>query len=694
MAQTTLPLEATQPLLDHLEQYLQTLQSGFPTSTRPNEPPLTVPQKRAKIASTLERDPALFLSKWGSVLLYAPPPPGSLSPPSDQQVPQQSKDHPTSVHTTPSSAASANGGLTHLQTVRALLDHFRPLTTTDYEVRTHLQRLDRQWAQLYEREQFRQRRQAAHQQQQQQHNHHFPNRQDPHSTATTKSATDPELLLAWSTVSETTRKNRRLNYLLQTLAPPDPAVAGSGVAASTAASGDGSGNALYTRHPSGNATTATSTSTATGMHAGRRPSLDRNALSTSPAARISLAQMTSLSGSLANLSFADSTYFSDAEMEARAPELYQQYIGRFLDQEEDDDEEMEDEEEEEEEEEEDDDRDDEAQNRRQRQRQRKQRSVDSAPFDASMGLVDRILWSMDHPTQRQLKQQRKDRREQEQKEKNESNATSHGAAATGAAQSKQPRSSSSMSQQRQQPKQQPPPRHIQGQHSNDDDFEEEFDTESEVEDETEMLDIEVAEAAAAEDLAVTREVKQAMSMTPKLPASSGNQRRNNHHRSNDEGDDDSLDEQGRLSSTMASAAATLAQPEARAKLAQIANGNDSGDDASEDEALLRRKEYQEALRQEFVLLMKQRFIDGLDETFDYSTVDYDEELDDLDQEAHDAEDQWFDHDDDDDDMEELQYPSRATLSAQVPGHPRKHPLRWDYEARLNETPKDMGDYDY
>jgi hypothetical protein len=60
-------------ILHYLEPHLDTLQTGFPTSTRPNEPTLTVDQKRQKIESTLLNDPGVFLTKWGSVILYPRP---------------------------------------------------------------------------------------------------------------------------------------------------------------------------------------------------------------------------------------------------------------------------------------------------------------------------------------------------------------------------------------------------------------------------------------------------------------------------------------------------------------------------------------------------------------------------------------------------------------------------------------------
>lgn len=65
--------ESVAAILSYLDPYLDTLETGFPTSTRPNEPLLTKELKREKIETTLQKDPAIFLAKWGSVILYPRP---------------------------------------------------------------------------------------------------------------------------------------------------------------------------------------------------------------------------------------------------------------------------------------------------------------------------------------------------------------------------------------------------------------------------------------------------------------------------------------------------------------------------------------------------------------------------------------------------------------------------------------------
>lgn len=65
--------ESIAAVLSYLDPYLDTLETGFPTSTRPNEPLLTKELKRAKIEATLQKDAAIFLAKWGSVILYPRP---------------------------------------------------------------------------------------------------------------------------------------------------------------------------------------------------------------------------------------------------------------------------------------------------------------------------------------------------------------------------------------------------------------------------------------------------------------------------------------------------------------------------------------------------------------------------------------------------------------------------------------------
>lgn len=71
----TMPLsqESVAAILSYLDPYLDTLETGFPTSTRPNEPLLTKDLKREKIEATLQKDAAIFLAKWGSVILYPRP---------------------------------------------------------------------------------------------------------------------------------------------------------------------------------------------------------------------------------------------------------------------------------------------------------------------------------------------------------------------------------------------------------------------------------------------------------------------------------------------------------------------------------------------------------------------------------------------------------------------------------------------
>ncbi|RUS26891.1 coiled-coil domain-containing protein-domain-containing protein [Jimgerdemannia flammicorona] len=61
------------------------------------------------------------------------------------------------------------------------------------------------------------------------------------------------------------------------------------------------------------------------------------------------------------------------------------------------------------------------------------------------------------------------------------------------------------------------------------------------------------------------------------------------------------------------------------------------------------EEERQELRDEFVRIMEERFLDGEDNEFDYSTVDFNEEYDDMDQQHMDLQDKYFDEDDPDDD---------------------------------------------
>lgn len=295
---------------------------------------------------------------------------------------------------------------------------------------------------------------------------------------------------------------------------------------------------------------------------------------------------------MSNLSFSDSTYFSDAEMEARAPELYQQYIGRFMDSDNTDDESDEDE-----------DEDGvitgaEADDEREEVKRRASSKQYPEPFGKDVGLVDRILWNIDHPTKRQLKLQK-------QEELDRQNKYQEVASGSG---DEEPRVESIAPQRA----------------KLEDEFEEEFDSESDEDDEAMDQD---DRRGPLRTLQNDDDILVMTSVTPPLPPDPT---------------------PGLLSSTMSSAAMTMEQPEARARFAEVENGNGlNSEDEEEDRETERRKEDQESLRRDFVLLMKQRFLDGLDINFDYSTVDFNESLDDLEQEDHDTEDRWFDADEED-----------------------------------------------
>jgi hypothetical protein len=73
----TLPQTSIKTILAYLDPHLETLQTGFPTSTRPNELVLTKEQKQQKIEASLTNDPGIFLTKWGSVILYPRPVPST-----------------------------------------------------------------------------------------------------------------------------------------------------------------------------------------------------------------------------------------------------------------------------------------------------------------------------------------------------------------------------------------------------------------------------------------------------------------------------------------------------------------------------------------------------------------------------------------------------------------------------------------
>lgn len=250
-------------------------------------------------------------------------------------------------------------------------------------------------------------------------------------------------------------------------------------------------------------------------------------------------------------------------MEARAPELYQQYIGRFMDNDDNDNDQDEDEDDQESA---GSDADDEREG--------------VEPFADDVGLVDRILWNVDHPSKHQLKrerQQAKDRKNRYQEEH------------------RHHENSNLVKEELSAPRPIVPPRQV-----SEDDLEEEFDTESGEDEDTEMpLKESVSGKAKVDDAhrgplarVPESEIRARTSVTPRLPPAPKRP--------------------GLLSSTMASAAFTLEQPEERAIFAEVENGNDDSENGEEDDVTEHRKEDQEALRREFVLLMKQRFLDGHD----------------------------------------------------------------------------------
>ncbi|KAF8929596.1 hypothetical protein BGZ47_000973 [Haplosporangium gracile] len=685
--------ESVAAILAYLDPYLDTLETGFPTSTRPNEPLLTKDLKRAKIEATLQKDPAIFLTKWGSVILYPRP---QAKPATGEEI------------------NDVNGGASHkvesLTPAKNILDLFNPLAV-DYEVRYHLTRLYQQLQQLMEHANFEALRQQRQDQRQPSGlnsadnitiaNNSIHNRSHGYNPTSTTNYmdTDPNLsaqqtnsdnkdipeedrkpnpgqndLFTRSTLSQNTRRNRRLNYLLRHLAPPDGSES-SGVAG-VASSMNSASSAPGVKNPSAGASSLLSSSAGASQSKASRDL--RN-----PA----LASILSISGSMSNLSFSESTYFSDAEMEARAPDLYRQYIGRFMDQDDDRDSQGEEEEEEDDQggvtgaEDADDERED---------ADTRQSSASPEPFGKDVGLVDRILWNIDHPTRKQQKKQLQEglesRRAAQGRNAGEGSSSSHALAGSLHQQSigLHDRTASAVA----------PP-------ASESDFEEEFDTESDVDDADMADSAQNQEKADEQDMEVEKDERKGplkniaddqllatTSVTPPLPPTPV---------------------PGVVSSTFASAAMTLEQPESRAWFAALESGNGLGsseDEAPElDQATKERKGDQEALRQEFVLLMKQRFLDGLDSQFDYSLVDFDEDLDDLEQEDHDVEDRYFDaedegeddEDDEDDDGEILdgQLSSRRQVG-RAPGS--GHPRRMNYDERVqaweNSAQNGAGDYDY
>ena len=477
-------------------------------------------------------------------------------------------------------------------------------------------------------------------------------------------------LFTRSTLSQSTRRNRRLNYLLRHLAPPDASGESPGVAGGSSST-NSSSSASRGKNPSKGPSPSSGASQSKSSRDPRNPTL---------------ASILSISGSMSNLSFSESTYFSDAEMEARAPDLYQQYIGRFMDQDDDQDSQGEEEEEEDDQgevtgaEDADDERED---------TDTRQSSASPEPFGKDVGLVDRILWNIDHPTRKQQKEQRQQElasiRATQERNAGEGSSSSH--AGTGSLHQQQ---RSTASHDRTAAAVAPT--------ASESEFEEEFDTESEVDDADMDDSTQSQEKTAEQDMEVEEDDRKGplkdvaddqllatTSVTPPIPTTPV---------------------PGVVSSTFASAAMTLEQPESRARFAALESGNGLGsseDEAPElDQATKERKEDQETLRQEFVLLMKQRFLDGLDSQFDYSLVDFDENLDDLEQEDHDVEDRYFDaedeHDDDEDDDDAIldgQLSSRRQVG-RAPGS--GHPRRMNYDERVqaweNSAQNGTGDYDY
>ncbi|KAF9926156.1 hypothetical protein FBU30_004198 [Linnemannia zychae] len=669
--------ESITTVLAYLDPSLDTLETGFPTSTRPNESPLTKDQKRAKIESALQKDPAIFLSKWGSVILYPRP-----------QTNIPSSDEPD----------KANGDLQRADSLTAaknILDIFNPLAV-DYEIRYHLTKLYQQLHQLIEHANFKasMSQQSGYQRtlnmldknsstfitdsvRNRSHGYNptiATNYMDidsdlsssQHTVGDNKDIPEEDRkpnpgqndLFTRSTLSQNTRRNRRLNYLLRHLAPPDT----SGFS-STTAGGASTNTGTGSSTSRGNSySAAISSSSTAGVNQSKSNRDVRNP---------TLANILSISGSMANLSFSESTYFSDAEMEARAPELYQQYIGRFMDRDDGDSQGEDDIDDGQGEATGAEDADDEREDNDARQS-----SGSPEPFSKDIGLVDRILWNIDHPTLKQLRRQRQQGLENRR-------------AAQNPALRQQNNSTAPYSQQTT----------VMAapviQKESESEFEEEFDTESENDDaEMELpdqtqgkqpdqnTDPEKYDRKGPLKNIADDDLLAKTSVIPPIPPSPI---------------------PGVISSTFASAAMTLEQPESRARFAELERGNGMGssDDESPklDQATKEKKEDQEALRQEFVLLMKQRFLDGLDSQFDYSLVDFDENLDDLEQEDYDVEDRYFDAEDEDDDDKDLDDDKGGHLSPIKTGKSRSMlPMHMNYDERIqaweNSAQNGAGDYDY
>ncbi|KAF9350386.1 hypothetical protein BGX34_001241 [Mortierella sp. NVP85] len=604
----TLPQTSIKTILAYLDPHLETLQTGFPTSSRPNEPVLTKEQKQQKIEASLTNDPGIFLTKWGSVILYPRPIPSNSA--ADGHI---DADRPS---------LDAEHGLT----AKDILDLFAPLAEhASFEA----SRMQPPASSTTIRD-------NTHNDMDVEPSQH-PSTLRSKDIAPEDRKPDPgqDDLFARSIVSEKTRRNRRLNYLLRHLAPPD-----SSQTSSHSSGAKGKGPGIH----------ATSHSSS---HGGGSSS-NNNGSTLNPQYHPTLASILSISGSLSNLSFAESTYFSDAEMQARAPELYQQYIGRFMDNDDD-------------EEEEDDDDDDDSADEDNVQRRRSRRSKQALePFGKDVGLVDRILWGVDHENLKQRQQPRHSR---------DYNGSSM---------------EPTLPPTRQ--KQQQPPslhqhaheslfmEHASNKQDDPSDFEEEFDTESEDEDSKMIGNREKADDGGESPKNVIESKNE--THTDAIVASTA-----------------SLEPAPQpILSTTASGAMLLDEPEERTRFAVIEHDNsaNSDDDKELDEDTANRKEDQEALRQDFVLLMKQRFLDGLDRTFDYSIVDFDENLDDMEQENYDEEDRWFEDEDDDGTNGEASSGSRGvahTIRSKA-GLTSRMALDERLLAWENNAQNGSGDYDY
>ncbi|KAF9951103.1 hypothetical protein BGZ65_006191 [Modicella reniformis] len=657
---TTLTAPSINQILDYLDPHLETLQTGFPTSTRPNEPPLTKDQRQKKIKEALTNDPGIFLTKWGSVILY-PRPTSSSTFTADSHVVNGGDDDPSSV---------SKDGLT----AKDILDLFTPLVgtklfltalTTDYEVKYQLTKLYQQVQRLKEHDRFDTAQthpssatalptdmelEPISQDPSLHHNNSNSGNSDNCSNINVnhKDTIAPEDrkpdpgqndLFTRSIVSEKTRRNRRLNYLLRHLAPPDPSEVSS---VSTSGPGKRGPGIRTTSHSSvsslrnnygssksghGNSGSInTSTSKNTNHNNDNNINLGGGTLSSQH--HPTLANIMSISGSLSNLSFSDSTYFSDAEMQARAPELYQQYIGRFMDNDDDDDEDDDDDDEDEDEDEDDDDdeegTDSDGDSDHQAKRRgdpRRQRQT-LKPFDKDVGLVDRVLWSIDHFNLKQ--QQQKLSQVPNGSSGNSISAssqyqshhqTNHGQASSFVSGSIKTMNSFQATNEQE----------------DESEFEEEFDTDSEDDEDSKLTRHEESFKDVTNSNGKVL-IKSTITITPPVPL-------------------DPILGSTATTATASGAVMMLEEPEERTLFAAVehVDRSESDSDKELDQATVNRKEDQEALRQEFVLLMKQRFLDGLDRYFDYFIVDFDETLDDLEQENHDEEDRWFDDEDEDED---------------------------------------------